>query len=85
MFGAMTSGATWLAWLTVLGAGLLFVHAVLLIRTARAVHVLAPWQRRLAWLPPITPVMGWLAGFRLWSALWLALALAYAILRAATP
>jgi hypothetical protein len=84
MFRKMTSGATWLAWLTLLGAGLLLAHVVLLIRTARAA-TLAPWQRALAWLPPLTPAMGWLAGSRVWSALWVALALAYAILRATPP
>ena len=85
MFGAVTSGATWLGWLMVLGAGLLFAHVVLLIRTARAVHTLPGWQRALAWLPPLTPVIGWLAGARVWSALWVAQALAYAILRATPP
>ena len=81
----MTSGAAWLSWLVVLGAGLSFVHVVLLIRTARAVERLAGWQRALAWIPPLTPVMGWLAGSRAWSALWVAQALAYAILRATPP
>lgn len=85
MFGPMTSGASWLGWLTVLGAGLLFSHAVLLIRTAREQQRLGAWQRALAWLPPLTPVMGWLAGARVWSALWVAQALAYAILRATPP
>jgi hypothetical protein len=80
-----TSGATHLAWLIALGAGLLFVHVVLLIRTARAVPPLAGWQRALGWLPPLTPVMAWLAGARAWSALWALLALAYAILRATPP
>jgi hypothetical protein len=80
-----TSGATWLAWLMALGAALLFAHVVLLIRTARATSKLASWQRALAWLPPLTPVMAWLAGARIWSALWVALALAYAILRATPP
>jgi len=81
----MTTGASWLGGLMVLGAGLLFSHVVLLIRTARAKHVLAGWQRWLAWLPPLTPVMGWLVGARVWSALWVAQALAYAILRATPP
>lgn len=85
MFPAMTSGATHLAWLIVLGAGSLFVHAVLLIRTAQATTKLATWQRALAWLPPLAPVMAWLAGARVWSALWVALVLAYAILRANPP
>jgi hypothetical protein len=80
-----TSGATWLAWLMALGAALLFAHVMLLIRTARATHKLAAWQRALAWLPPLTPVMAWLAGARVWSALWALLALAYAILRATPP
>jgi len=81
----MTGAAAWLGWLTVLGAGLVFVHVVLLIRTAQAQASLAGWQRTLAWLPPLTPVMGWLAGCRVWSALWVAQALAYAILRATPP
>jgi len=85
MFAPMTSGAAWLSWLVAIGAGLLFAHVVLLIRTARAVDRLAAWQRRLAWIPPLTPVMGWLAGHRAWSALWVAQALAYAILRATPP
>ncbi len=85
MFRPMTSGATQLAWLMVLGARLVFAHVVLLIRTAQATHRLATWQRALAWLPPLTPVVAWLAGARAWSALWVALALAYAILRANPP
>ena len=85
MFRAMARGATWLGWLTVLGAGLLIAHVVLLIRTARAKERLNAWQRALAWLPPLTPAMGWLAGSRVWSALWVAQALAYAILRATPP
>ena len=85
MVATMVTGAAWLSWLMVLGAGLLFVHVVLLIRTARATHRLAAWQRVLAWIPPLTPLMGWLAGCRVWSALWVAQALAYAILRATPP
>jgi len=85
MFAPMTSAETWLSSLTLLGAGLLLVHVVLLIRTARATQRLKAWQRALAWLPPLTPLMGWLAGSRVWSALWVAQALAYAILRATPP
>lgn len=85
MFAAMKSSAMWLGWLTVLGAGFLFVHVVLLIRTASANRRLSLWQRALAWLPPATPVMGWLCGARVLSALWVAQALAYAILRANPP
>jgi hypothetical protein len=79
---ANASGDAWpLATLTLLGAGLIVVHVVLLIRTARAEGLSWP-LRLLAWLPPATPVIGWLGGARVLSALWVVQLLAYAILRA---
>ncbi len=82
MAGPVRASDAWpLATLTLLGAGLLIVHVVLLIRTARADKLSLP-LRVLAWLPPATPVIGWLSGARALSLAWVVQALAYAILRA---
>ena len=75
--------AAWLVSVTLLGAGLLIVHVMLLIRTARS--ELSKLWRALAWLPPLTPVAGWMAGQRVLTGLWLVGALAYGMLRAAGP
>ena len=66
--------------LIAVGAGWLLVHFALLIRTLRAPGV----SRRLcllAFLPPATPVAGWLAGARGLSALWIGLGVLYVVLR----
>lgn len=83
MHGPSSDQAAWLVSVALLGAGFLVVHAMLLIRTARS--SLSRLQRALAWLPPATPVIGWLAGNRVLSGLWVAQALAYVMLRAAAP
>lgn len=75
--------AAWLLGVTLLGAAFVVVHAMLLIRTARS--ALSRLWRGLAWLPPMTPVVGWKAGHRVLSGLWLIGALAYGMLRAAGP
>jgi len=66
--------------LIVVAACWLLLHVLLLRRALRA-DVLSRRVRLLAWLPPATPVVGWLAGARTLSLLWAGNALAYALLR----
>lgn len=68
-----------LAWIVVSTAWLV-VHAVLLIRTARAPG-LGPVARVLAWLPPLTPVVSWRAGARAGAVFWVVSAALYLVLR----
>ncbi len=83
MQGASSDQAAWLTTVTLLGAGFVIVHAMLLIRTARAA---LSWQwRALAWLPPLTPIVGWKAGSRVLAGLWILGVLAYGMLRANGP
>jgi hypothetical protein len=49
--------------LVVIGAGLLVVHVLLMLRVARA-RRLPVRVRLLGLLPPATPIVGWLAGAR---------------------
>ena len=76
----MTREFTLLLSLIVVGAGWLLVHAMLLVRALRAAR-LARRIRLLAWLPPATPIVGWIGGARALSALWAAHGLVYAWLR----
>jgi hypothetical protein len=48
--------------LVVIGAGLLVVHVLLMLRVARA--ALPARVRWLGLLPPATPIVGWVAGAR---------------------
>ena len=69
------------AWIAV-AAVWAVLHVMLLIRTARAPR-LAVWMRVLAWLPPLTPVVGWRAGARGVAALWTLSGAGYLVLRSA--
>ena len=76
----MTRELTLLVSLIVVSAGWALVHLRLLVRALRAPR-LARGLKLLAWFPPATPIVGWLGGARVMSALWAALALVYAWLR----
>jgi hypothetical protein len=73
----MTRELTLLTSLIVVGAGWVLVHLMLLARTTRAAR-LSNRLRLLAWLPPATPLVGWVAGARALGVLWLVQALLYA-------
>jgi hypothetical protein len=79
----MTRDAAVLLSLVLVGAGWLLVHLGLLLRLVRSrrEHPLSLPLRLLAWLPPATPIVGWLVGARGLCALWTALGLAYLVLR----
>ena len=62
------------------GTGWLLVHFALLIRTVRAPGISLA-LRVLAFLPPATPIAGWLAGARGLSAAWVAFGVLYVVLR----
>jgi hypothetical protein len=66
--------------LIAVGTGWLLAHFALLLRTARA-RGLSRRLRLLAWLPPATPIVGWLSGARVLSVLWATLAIVYCVLR----
>lgn len=55
--------------LIAVGAGWLLVHLMLLVRTLRAAR-LSRGVKLLAWLPPATPIVGWIGGARALSVLW---------------
>jgi hypothetical protein len=76
----VTRDAALLLSLVVVGASFLLVHLGLAVRAARCV-TLAPALRVLSWLPPVTPVAGWLAGARALTLAWLAHGLVYSLLR----
>jgi hypothetical protein len=76
----MTRELTLLLALIAVGASWLLVHLMLLVRTARAGR-LPRGMRLLAWLPPATPIAGWLGGARVLSALWALHGLLYLWLR----
>jgi hypothetical protein len=65
--------------LVVIGAGLLVVHVLLMLRLARAQRLPLP-VRLLGLLPPATPVVGWLAGARRLAVAWGVFGLVYAAL-----
>ena len=66
--------------LIVVGAGWPLVHAALLIRTARAPGLVFG-LRLIAWLPPATPIVAWIAGARVLPMLWITNAVIYVALR----
>lgn len=66
--------------LIVVGAGWLLLHAALLIRTARAPGLAIAW-RVVAWLPPATPIVAWIAGARVRAIAWVVHAALYFALR----
>ena len=76
----MTRELTLLLALIAVGAGWLLVHLMLLARAARAIP-LGRGLRLLAWLPPATPVVAWLAGARALPVLWALHAAIYVWLR----
>lgn len=76
----MTDELALLVSLIAVGAAWLLVHLMLLVRALRAPG-LSRGLRALSLLPPATPVVGWLAGARVRSALWAGLGATYAMLR----
>lgn len=69
----------WLG-LVLSSAGLLWLHVVLVLRTAR-MPALTPAQRLLSVLvPPLTPVYAFRVGVRRRSVLWLVLLVVYVVL-----
>jgi hypothetical protein len=76
----MTRELTLLLSLIAVGAGWVLIHLMLLTRTVRAAK-LTRSLRALAWLPPATPIVGWLAGARALSAVWVVHAVLYVWLR----
>jgi hypothetical protein len=76
----MTRELTLLLSLIAVGAGWLVVHVLLLARAARSDR-LDKRIRLLAWLPPATPVVGWMAGARVLATLWALQAAVYVWLR----
>jgi ABC-type amino acid transport system permease subunit len=76
----MTRELTLLLTLIAVGAGWALVHLMLLARASRAQR-LSGRLRLIAWLPPATPVVAWLAGARALPILWLAHAVLYVWLR----
>jgi hypothetical protein len=62
-------------------AAWLLVHLALLVRVARA-QQLSRGLRAAALLPPVAPVVGWLAGARMLASIWALLGAAYLALRA---
>jgi hypothetical protein len=77
----MSHDVTLLLTLIILGAGWLFVHVLLLARCLRAPG-LSRGFRLLALLPVATPVVGWYAGARVLSAIWIGCGVLYTGLQA---
>jgi hypothetical protein len=76
----MTRELTLLLALIFVGGTWLLVHVMLLVRTARTARLASP-MKLLAWVPPATPIVGWLGGARVLSALWALHGLLYLWLR----
>jgi hypothetical protein len=76
----VTRDAVLLCSLVLVGASFLLVHLGLSVRTARCA-TLSRSLRLLSWLPPVTPIAGWLAGARALTLVWLAHGLLYSFLR----
>lgn len=76
----MTSTA-WLllSWILV-GAAFLFVHLVAVVQALRARSVRLG-VRLLALIPPVAPVLAWIAGRRVVPVLWCAILVTYVVLR----
>lgn len=66
--------------LTLLAALWGVLHLALSLRTARTER-LPVWLRALGWLPPLTPVAGFLSGARLRSIVWCVVAATYLVIR----
>ena len=66
--------------LVLLAAGWALVHLELGLHAARTRTLATTW-RWLAWLPPLTPIAGYLAGARVRAVLWVVLGLGYLVLR----
>ena len=76
----MTRDAAVLLALVLTGALWLMVHAALLVRVLQRRDV-AIGLRALAWVPVLTPIVGWRVGAKAWSVVWLVVGVAYAVLR----
>jgi hypothetical protein len=76
----MTRELTLLLALIAVGGTWLLLHLMLLVRTARTTR-LTRSMKLLAWVPPATPIVGWLGGARVLSALWAVHGLLYLWLR----
>jgi hypothetical protein len=76
----VTRDAAMLLALTLTFAAWLMVHAALLVRVTRTKNA-ALGLRALAWVPVLTPIVGWRVGAKAWSVVWLVVGLAYAVLR----
>ncbi|MDD9938883.1 MAG: hypothetical protein OXT09_35165 [Myxococcales bacterium] len=76
----MSRDAAVLLGLVIVGAAWLVSHLHLAVRVVRAAK-LRPWLRVLSFVPPLTPVLGFMSGLRLLGGLWLLLALVYIVLR----
>ena len=66
--------------LTVSAAIWLLLHLALSLRAARS-PLLPRWLRVLGWLPPLTPLAGFLAGARARAIVWCIVAATYLVLR----
>jgi hypothetical protein len=66
--------------LTVTAAGWGLLHLALSVKTARTVR-LPVWLRALGWLPPLTPIAGFLSGARVRAVVWCIVAATYLVLR----
>jgi hypothetical protein len=66
--------------LTVSAAIWALLHLALSLRAARSPQ-LPRWLRILGWLPPLTPLAGFLAGARARAIVWCIVAAAYLVLR----
>jgi hypothetical protein len=66
--------------LIVSGALLAVLHIALSLRSLRAAR-LPPALRYLAWLPPLTPVAGFIGGAPVLAVLWCIVLAAYVVLR----
>lgn len=67
--------------LIVSGAAWLVVHVFLSLRAWRLPN-LPPVLRWLAWLPPLTPVAGFMGGAVVWAFVWCLIGATYVVLRA---
>lgn len=66
--------------LTLLGAACLFFYGILVWRVLRADKPALLW-RLCVFVPPVSPVVAWVANCRVELILWLVLLVAYGILR----
>jgi hypothetical protein len=66
--------------LTVIAALWGLLHLALSLRAARTVR-LPGWLRALGWLPPLTPIAGFLSGARVSAIAWCVVAATYLVIR----